>query len=137
MSWDRHGRIDTEDDLRILLGRLIERSDTTNGWMSFINRRLEAGAQEIADLRAADARLEGKLDLLLETRSLAAKTDEKPAGLLKSLIELIRSGKEFAEAVASLKEWVIGAAVMFLAGSAIAHPAAVKALIASYFASGP
>lgn len=123
-----------EDDPRVLLGRLIERIDRTHDWMgewmSFIHYRLEAGHREMSELRALIARVETRLEYH------RAPPEKKPRGVMGSLIELMKAGKEFVEAVASLKELALAIAIIVAAGAVMYHPAALKDLIATYNASG-
>lgn len=131
-------RTGTEDDLRVLIGRLIERQEVTNDWLGFINHRLESGAMFMTELRATDARLEGKLDAFL-TRTRAPEPEaehERPRGMAGSIIAVLKAGREFLEAVASLKELAIAVAIIVAATTAMTHPAELRELIASYVASG-
>ncbi len=127
-----------ERDPRVLFGRLIERIDQTNQrigeWQDHNHDRFERGANEMAALRAEIAELRGQHHKPppLPTEG---KT-ETPKGLLAGVTDLLKSGKEFLEAVASLKELAIAIAIIVAAVSVASHPETFKALIDTYSASG-
>ncbi|HML28726.1 MAG TPA: hypothetical protein PKE16_07800 [Hyphomicrobium sp.] len=128
-----------QNDPKVLLGRLIERIDQTDDWASdwinYFNFRLEVGANEMANLRSHIASLETRLKLsaALEPEHREA---EKKRGMLHALIELVKAGKEFIEAIGSLKELAIAIAIIVAAASVASHPEVLKGLIASYSATG-
>jgi hypothetical protein len=124
-----------EQDPKVLLGRLIERTERTNEWfaewMDYIHDRFERGATEMSLLRAEIAELRAHL----AHRTPAAET-EKPRGAFAPFIQLLKAGKEFLEAVASLKELALALAILAASTAAIKHPEAVRGLIDSYVAAG-
>jgi hypothetical protein len=120
---------DSNESRDRMIGRLLERSETIVRWMHDTNYRLETGARDMSDLRAADARIEAKLDLIMGSHLAPMPTPEKRRWT-HSFVELCRDGKEFAEAVASPKE-------LALASNVLANPGAWKDLIASFIAGGP
>ncbi|CAA2142730.1 hypothetical protein [Hyphomicrobium sp. ghe19] len=124
-----------ERDPRVLLGRLIERIDQTNiwfgEWMHYIHNRFEWGAAEMSALRAEIAELRGH-----QAHHRPEPENEKPKGLVGSITDLLKSGKEFLEAVASLKELVLAVAILVASTAVITHPQIFRDLIATYSASG-
>lgn len=129
--------IGDEQDLRYLLGRLIERTERTNAWfaewMNYNHDRFERGAEEMSTLRAEIAEIRAHL---AHMHRPAPPEPEKPKGAFAPFIELLKAGKEFLEAVASLKELALAVAILTASTAAITHPEILRAAIDSYVASG-
>lgn len=127
-----------EQDPRVLLGRLIERTERTNEWfaewMDCIHDRFERGATEMSMLRAEIAELRGHMAHLAHHQP--APETEKPRGAFAPFIQLLKAGKEFLEAVASLKELALALAILAASSAVITHPEMLRAAIDSYVASG-
>lgn len=120
---------DTAAPLERLVAAVERTNDRLSEWTQFIHYRFEMGAREMAELRAMIARLEARLD--------HPATPEPPPKRPNIIVEILQAGKEFVEAVASLKELAIAIAIIVAAGAVMSNPAALRDLIATYSASGP
>lgn len=130
-----------QHDPRVLLGRLIERIDRTDRrigeWTNAIHYRLEIGAREMSELRSAIVELRAHIPPRHPPPSQPEPQPVEHHRLIASLIALLREGREFIEAVASLKELALAVAILAGATAVILHPEAVATAIATYAAHGP
>lgn len=119
---------------RVLIVQLMERIDSTNVWLQHIDQRLKSGDEMIqwlikehAELASVIRPLAVKFETHMARRPpevQAAPAQPAPAkpSLVAALTGLFTAGKEFVQAVASLKEWIGGAAIVASSLATIQDP---------------
>jgi len=131
-----------EDQNTWLLGRLWERSEQQMDFLRDIKRqlveshrevreRLEDGARDFRALAVMDATLGQKIqrntDDISEIRRALAMgwkntEDNRPRGIIAQLTGLLRTAKEFVEAVAPMWKWTVGLVLAGLMARGIINP---------------